>query len=210
MNEILLHNGNNNYKLPHVGKLKIEKAVGGNISMRLPCRALIDGGALDCQYITTFLSNGKFIVVLTASLCCRRCPSSSIASTPSPSPLPSPLPSSVAPSPLPTTTLSSICTIAVPVRHRRRRPSATSPLPLPSAIAVVVIVIVLVLHRAVAVAIIVNVICARRAVEGGIVVIVLCLSAYSASLPHHSHPLFFDCYIKKSRPCSRRIPMKLH
>jgi hypothetical protein len=29
MNEILLHNGNNNYKLPHVGKLKIEKALKG-------------------------------------------------------------------------------------------------------------------------------------------------------------------------------------
>jgi hypothetical protein len=72
MHQILLHNGNSNYKLPHVGKLKIEKAVGRNISMRLPCRALIDGGALDCQYITTFLSNGKFIVVLTASRCPHR------------------------------------------------------------------------------------------------------------------------------------------
>ncbi len=212
MNEILLHNGNNNYKLPHLGKLKIEKAVGGNISMRLPCRALIDGGALDCQYITTFLLNGKFIVVLTASLRCRRCPSSSIASTQSPSPLPSPLPSSVAPLPLPTTTSSSIRAIAVAIRHRRHRPSATSPSPSPSpsAIAVAVVVIVLVLRRAVAVAIIVDVICARRAVEGGIVVIVLCLSAYSASLPHHSHPLFFYCYVKKSRPRSRRIPMKPH
>jgi len=57
MNQILIHNGNNNYKLPHIGKLKIEKAVGSNISMRLPCWALIDGGALNCQYITTFMSN---------------------------------------------------------------------------------------------------------------------------------------------------------
>ena len=76
MNQILLHNGNNDYKLPHIGELKKEKAVGHNISMRLPCRALIDDGALDCYYITTFLSNGKFIVVLTTSLCLR-CPSSS-------------------------------------------------------------------------------------------------------------------------------------
>jgi hypothetical protein len=43
-----MHNGNNNYKHPHIGKLTIEKAVGGNISMRLSCQTLIDGGALDC------------------------------------------------------------------------------------------------------------------------------------------------------------------
>jgi len=49
MNQILIHNGSNNYKLPYIGKLKIEKAVGSKISMRLPCRALIDGGALDCH-----------------------------------------------------------------------------------------------------------------------------------------------------------------
>jgi hypothetical protein len=67
MNQMFIHNDNNDYKLPHIGKLKIEKAVGGNISTRLPCRALIDGGALNCQYITTFISNGKFIVVFTAS-----------------------------------------------------------------------------------------------------------------------------------------------
>ena len=67
MNQILIHNGNNDYKLPQIGNLKIEKAVGGNISMRLPCHALVDGGALDCQYITTRMSNGKFVVVLGAS-----------------------------------------------------------------------------------------------------------------------------------------------
>ena len=48
MNQILIHTDNNNYKLPHIGRLKFEKAVNGNISMRLPCQALIDGGALDC------------------------------------------------------------------------------------------------------------------------------------------------------------------
>jgi hypothetical protein len=46
MNQILIHNGNNNYKLPHMGKLKIENAIGSKTSMRLPCRAPIDGGAL--------------------------------------------------------------------------------------------------------------------------------------------------------------------
>ena len=64
MNQIILHNGNNDYKLPHVGKLKTERAAGRNISLRLPCRALIDGGALDCEYITSFMSNGKLIVLL--------------------------------------------------------------------------------------------------------------------------------------------------
>ena len=110
MNQIILQNGNNDYKLPHIRKLKIEKAVGHNMSMRLPCHALIDGGALDCQYITTFLSNGKFIVVLTASLRRRRHPSSSIASS--------------------SLSRPRRCT------QRHRRPSAPSPSP--SAIAVVV------------------------------------------------------------------------
>ena len=66
MNQILIHNGNNNYKLPHIGKLKIEKAARSKISMRLPCRALIDAEALDYEYIATFMTNGKLIVVLTA------------------------------------------------------------------------------------------------------------------------------------------------
>ena len=69
MNQIIINNGNNDYKLPHIGKLKIEKAVDHNISLRLPCWVLINGGALDGQYIATFMSNGKFIVVLTASRC---------------------------------------------------------------------------------------------------------------------------------------------
>jgi hypothetical protein len=62
MNQILLHNGNNDYKLPHVGKLKTETLAGRDISLRLPCRALIDGGALDCEYIISFMSNDKLIV----------------------------------------------------------------------------------------------------------------------------------------------------
>jgi len=67
-NQILLHNGNNDYKLPHVGKLKVERAAGRDIPMRLPCRALIDGRVPDCEYIVTFMANGKLIVVLTALL----------------------------------------------------------------------------------------------------------------------------------------------
>ena len=105
MNQILIHTGNNNCKLPHIRKLKIEKAVNGNILMRLPCRALIDGGALGCQYITNFMSNGKFIDVFSVSRLRRHHLSSSIAPSLSPSP--------IAPLPYPTTTSSSIRTTAV-------------------------------------------------------------------------------------------------
>jgi hypothetical protein len=125
MNQILIKNGNNNYKLKHIGKLKIEKAVSSKISMRLPCRALIDGGALDSQYITTFMSNGKFIVVFTASRC-RRCrPSLSIA----PSLLPSPPSVTLLPSPTTTSSSIRVIAVAVAVRHRRRCPSASSASP---------------------------------------------------------------------------------
>ena len=62
MNKILIHNGNNDYKLPHVGKLKVEKAVGGDIPLSLPCRALIKNNLLNCEYIIQFI--GKLIVVL--------------------------------------------------------------------------------------------------------------------------------------------------
>ena len=37
MNHILIHQVNNDYKLPHVGKLKVEKAFGRDTPMRLPC-----------------------------------------------------------------------------------------------------------------------------------------------------------------------------
>ena len=156
----------------------MEKAVGSKISMRLPCRALIDGGALDCQYITTFMSNGKFIVVFTVAVIVHRRLSSSIASLP-------------------------LHHCRRPQR-RCHRPSAPSPSPLPSicdievtyavrhCVAIAITVIVLVLHCAVAVAIVIDVICSHHAVEGGIVIILLCLVAYtSSSLPisaHHSHP----------------------
>ena len=132
--QLPIHNGNNNYKLLHIGKLQVEKAVGSKISMRLPCRALIDGRALDCQYITIFMPNGKFIDVFTASRCRRRRPSSSIT------PSPSSLLSSVMLLPLPTTTSSSIrvIAVAVAVRHQQRCPSVSLQSPLLSAFAVVV------------------------------------------------------------------------
>ena len=66
MNHILIHQSNNDYKLPQVRKLKVEKAFGRDIPMRLPCWALIDGGVLDYEYIATFMTNGKLIAVLTA------------------------------------------------------------------------------------------------------------------------------------------------
>jgi hypothetical protein len=47
MNQVLLCNGGNDYKLPHVGNLKISAAaIGRDIPMRLPCRALIAGDHL--------------------------------------------------------------------------------------------------------------------------------------------------------------------
>jgi hypothetical protein len=89
MNQILIHNGNNNYKLPHMGKLKIENAIGSKISMRLPCRALIDGGALRhrrrCRRLTSPLLSIRDIAIAVAVTVRhrRRRPS---ATLPSPSP----------------------------------------------------------------------------------------------------------------------------
>ena len=40
MNEILLADGNNNYKLPHAGKDKIVRELGKRIPLKLPCSAL--------------------------------------------------------------------------------------------------------------------------------------------------------------------------
>ena len=48
MNQILIQQGNNDndHMLPHVGKLKAEKAVSPDIPMGLPCQALIEGRQL--------------------------------------------------------------------------------------------------------------------------------------------------------------------
>jgi hypothetical protein len=52
VNQVLLCNGGNNYKLPHFGKLKIAAANGRAIPMRLPCRALIASDHLNADAIT--------------------------------------------------------------------------------------------------------------------------------------------------------------
>ena len=52
MNQVLLCNGGNNYKLPHVGKLKLTAANGHDILMRFLCRALIAGNHLNTDAIT--------------------------------------------------------------------------------------------------------------------------------------------------------------
>ncbi len=54
MNEVLLINGANNYKLPHVGKLKIVSDHGRDIPHRLPCKAL-NGEKLDTDAIVDAL-----------------------------------------------------------------------------------------------------------------------------------------------------------
>jgi hypothetical protein len=51
MNQVLLINGGNDYKLPHVGKLKIVSAHGRDIPLRLPCQALISGDHLNADAI---------------------------------------------------------------------------------------------------------------------------------------------------------------
>jgi len=48
----LLCNGGNDYKLPHVGKLKIAAANSRDIPMRLPCHALIASDYLNADAIT--------------------------------------------------------------------------------------------------------------------------------------------------------------
>ena len=57
MNQVLLCNGGNDYKLPHVGNLKISAAANGrDIPMRLPCRALIAGDHLNVDAITAAIT----------------------------------------------------------------------------------------------------------------------------------------------------------
>jgi hypothetical protein len=53
MNQVLLCNEGNDYKLPHVRKLKIAAANGRDIPMRLPCCVLIAGDHLNADVITS-------------------------------------------------------------------------------------------------------------------------------------------------------------
>jgi hypothetical protein len=52
MNQVLLCNRGNDYKLPHIGELTIAAANSRDIPMRLPCRALISGDHLNADAIT--------------------------------------------------------------------------------------------------------------------------------------------------------------
>jgi hypothetical protein len=61
MNQVLQCNGGNDYKLPHVGKLKIAAANGRAIPMRLPCRALIAGNHLNADAITAAIVSSNQI-----------------------------------------------------------------------------------------------------------------------------------------------------
>ena len=54
MNKVLLIDGANNYKLPHIGELKIVDNHGRNIPLQLPCKAL-NGEKLDTDAIVDAL-----------------------------------------------------------------------------------------------------------------------------------------------------------
>ena len=55
----LLCNGGNDYKLPHVGKLKIAATNSRDIPMRLQCRALIAGDHLNADAITAAIVSSE-------------------------------------------------------------------------------------------------------------------------------------------------------
>jgi hypothetical protein len=65
MNSILLSAGGNEYKLPHIGKMRIARALGEDFPTRLPCQALIAGANINEAGITAFVAvateeaNGK-------------------------------------------------------------------------------------------------------------------------------------------------------
>ena len=80
MNQVLLCNGGNNYKLPHIGKLKISvAAIGCDIPMQLPCRALIAGNhqknadAITAAIVTNNQDTPAHLFLIVVSF--RRCPS---------------------------------------------------------------------------------------------------------------------------------------
>ena len=53
INSILLSDGGNQYKLPHIGKMWITRALGNKqLPMRLPCQAIIAGANIDEATIT--------------------------------------------------------------------------------------------------------------------------------------------------------------
>jgi hypothetical protein len=70
LNSILLSDGGNQYKLPHIGKMRIARALGKDFPMRLPCQAIIAGADIDEAAIIAFVAaeeaNGKPLCHLTA------------------------------------------------------------------------------------------------------------------------------------------------
>jgi hypothetical protein len=78
MNQVLLCNGGNDYKLPHVGKVKISAAANDrDIPMRLPCRALIAGNHLNADAITAAIianNQGMPARLFLIAVSFRRCP----------------------------------------------------------------------------------------------------------------------------------------
>ncbi len=66
MNSILLSDGGNQYKLPHIRKMRIARALGKDFPMRLPCLALVADVDIDKAAITAFVAaeeaNGKFLL----------------------------------------------------------------------------------------------------------------------------------------------------
>jgi hypothetical protein len=70
LNSILLSDGGNQYKLPHIGKMRIACALGKDFPMHLPCQAIIAGADIDEAAIIAFVAaeeaNGKPLCHLTA------------------------------------------------------------------------------------------------------------------------------------------------
>ena len=73
MNEVLLCQGNKNYKLPHAGKDKIMRAMKRDILLHLPCQAMITNVSLTGEVILAFsktlppFNNSSVSLIVVAS-----------------------------------------------------------------------------------------------------------------------------------------------
>ena len=56
-NEIILIEGDNNYKLPHAGKDKVICQLQRDIPLKLPCQAMLEGGTIDGDVIVAFANS---------------------------------------------------------------------------------------------------------------------------------------------------------
>ncbi len=65
---IILRNGGNDYKLPHVGKLKVARLIGRDFPTMLPCQAIISNEditeAAIAAFVTTEDTDGTFVCLL--------------------------------------------------------------------------------------------------------------------------------------------------